>query len=117
MMRCVAVSLSGLLCLLGTVACATEMNCGVDDSYSQQDVAAYRVQVFGPNQAVKPDLWQGPVCITQRQQGTYCLIDLSLIKGWQVAPDPQWMVFDVFSGSEQQSVRVYLPTCETLPLP
>lgn len=86
--------------------------------YTALDVGDYRVKILEPNDLQRPDIWQGPICVTNKINNVECGFDLSLVKRVAPAADGNALDVAVFSGSNARTVRITLATCKmTDPVP
>ncbi|MBV1869957.1 MAG: hypothetical protein KUG76_03535 [Gammaproteobacteria bacterium] len=74
--------------------------------------SGYEIKIFAPNNAISPDIWEGPVCIRKVQEDNYCLKGYSLIKGIEIIPSSDEAEISIFSGSNSEIKRVKVKSCK-----
>jgi len=85
--------------------------CKSELPFTKLEAGAFTIKIFEPNDAIHPDVWQGPLCISNAKTGSICGFDLSLIKS--VTPDRNNSYIDVgvFSSSSSWSYKIELGAC------
>lgn len=76
--------------------------------YSNND---YVAQVYGGNDGHKPDIWEGPICITRISTSSSCSVDVSLIKAVELKPEGHILEVLTFSGSSANKVNIDMNDC------
>ena len=85
--------------------------CEIDAPYSIQEYAGYQVKIYGPNDLESPDIWEGPICITDTTKNSTCSTELSLIKEVRFDSENNKLIVNVFSGSNQESISLSMENC------
>ncbi|MDH5180162.1 MAG: hypothetical protein OEZ39_16005 [Gammaproteobacteria bacterium] len=85
--------------------------CQTTADYTAHETEDHTIRVYDPNRKKDPDIWQGPVCITNKKTGKTCGYDLSLIKQYEVQRDKGYILVETFSGSNTALYRVEIATC------
>ncbi|MET1257376.1 hypothetical protein [Aliikangiella maris] len=75
-------------------------------------VEGYDIKIFNPNDSVKPDIWEGPICFQQLSSGNECIADYSLIKAVRIIKGLSVAEIDVFSGSNNTLKKISLDSCK-----
>ena len=95
-------------------ACANNIplaQCAPADSGSTYSNDDYVVQVYGGNDAHKPDIWEGPICISRISTSSNCSVDVSLIKAVDLKPEGHILEVLTFSGSLANKVSIDMNDC------
>ncbi len=108
-----------LLLVLNFVACSqpgqSSANiCQSSQAHTSIQDSGYVIKIFSPNNLIKPDIWEGPICFKKAESNNYCLKDYSLIKNIAIRSDLNIAEITVFSGSNSDVKKVSLASCEEL---
>lgn len=108
-----------LFTMLFLVACqkaATPASdsCSITEPHTAFEFAKYTVNIFGPNEAVSPDIWEGPICITNTGNQSTCAIDVSLIKAVTYNSDNGTLEVSIFSGSNAEDIQLDMDSCNVI---
>ena len=87
-------------------------SCTQSGNHTTIDFQKYRVMLFGPNDEHKPDIWEGPVCIENKKNGSVCAKDLSLIKEVKLDEVSGDLILSAFSGSNDQRIHLDMDSCK-----
>lgn len=85
--------------------------CDADVPHSTLEYNGYRVRLYGPNDTESPDIWEGPICITDTVRNSACIADLSLIKGVSFDHENNKLLVNVFSGSNEEYFSLSMDSC------
>ncbi len=80
--------------------------------YTELKSEKYNLKIFNPDNLTHPEIWQGPVCVTDISSNKQCGVELSLIKSVKILPDSKIFIVEVFSGSNAETVKVSLENCK-----
>ncbi len=86
--------------------------CHIEGQYTTIEVDDYQIKIFNPNDLAKPDIWEGPICITNSKKNLGCSVDISLIKSVTVSQDKNILLVNQFTGSNESVVQILLENCE-----
>ncbi len=86
--------------------------CHSSARYTELKSKVYSIKIFNPDNPTYPEIWQGPVCVTNILNSSQCGVELSLIKAVKILPDSKVFIAEVFSGSNAETIRVNLENCE-----
>lgn len=88
--------------------------CSNQEPHTELVFGKYIVNLFGPNETVNPDMWEGPICITNKMNGSSCAIDISLVKEVTYSADSGNLVTIIQSGSNAERIRLDMDTCNII---
>ncbi|WP_444996093.1 hypothetical protein [Aliikangiella sp. IMCC44359] len=90
----------------------SQNSCTQSGNHTVIDLQKYRVMLFGPNDEYKPDIWEGPVCIENKKNGSVCEKDLSLIKEVKQDDVSGDLIVSTFSGSNERRIYLDMDSCK-----
>ncbi len=88
--------------------------CSITEPHTSLKFGRYTVNLFGPNEAVNPDIWEGPICITNTGNQSTCAIDVSLIKAVTYNSDNGTLAVSIFSGSNAENIQLDMDSCKVI---
>ena len=117
--RSIFKTVSLLFVILFLAACQKETIpvsdiCSADKPHTVLEFGKYAVNVFGPNENVNPDIWEGPICITNTENQSACAIDVSLIKEITYNANNGKLAVVIFSGSNAENIQLDMDTCKII---
>jgi len=86
--------------------------CHSSAHYTELKSEKYNLKIFSPDNSIHPEIWQGPVCVTNISSNRQCGVELSLIKAVKILPDNKFFIVEVFSGSNAGIIKVNLKNCK-----
>ena len=104
-----------LVAVLSSVSCANikkpeNEKCALAGDASTFTASSYTLYLYGPNDELNPDIWEGPVCIERQTNFEVCELDISLIKGVEIDA-AGGLQLKTFSGSVEQVFNVNVKQC------
>jgi hypothetical protein len=108
-----------LLTMLFLIACQKATTpvsdiCSITEPHTALEFGKYTVNIFGPNETVNPDIWEGPLCITNAGTQSTCVIDVSLIKKVSYNSDNGTLAVSIFSGSNAEDIQLDMDSCKLI---
>jgi len=91
----------------------TRTTCDLDAPYTEIDLGRIRVQLFEPEPATPPEIWQGPVCIAIDSGPFDCGLEIDLVRGVEVS-DTGHVIVHAFSGSSIHDYEIDPEACRIL---
>ena len=98
----------------GNVKKVDSDTCSPSNAHTTIDFSDYTVMVFGPNDKNNPDIWEGPICIVRKDNGSMCSQDISLIKEVRQADAPRNLIVVTFSGSNEYIIQLDMDSCKVV---
>lgn len=104
------------LIIVMVAACSNKdvgaMGCDREISHTLMSSHDFDVFIYSPDSLTNPEIWEGPICIENRQIGSSCVFSESLVREVKFH-DNESLSVTTFSGSNAFNWIVQMESCQS----